>query len=313
MAQDEPKLGSFEISGGPKLEPQAQNPLPAQGQVFNGRTGLVRKRTHSLTSMDNAVRSLRFKTNIGGGSRETEPVPPLPLEFTSGKVRSEKTSASHRLVFTDYMIKPVQRICKYPLLLDQLKMGKSLRMMSMSSEHHSHSNGIVRSDVHVVVESATQAMRHVASLVNEARHRHDIVMQSSLIVSRISQQVMSMSSAGVPVTSYTTSSMHPPYHTLKSAFLASLGTCLLAGSLDVIHSHPYEAPTNGNIKAKYLGAFLYMGGYFVLVKVCKGRVYEPRHWFPLTDFDVMDVREEDGMFFSWFGIYFWLKVSSSDV
>lgn len=177
-----------------------------------------------------------------------------------------------RLIFLDYLIMPVQRICRYPLLLDQLKPGKVVRALSPPQPTG-------RSDVNVIVESAAQAMRHVATKVDEARHRHNVALQSSLIVTRISRATPAqLSSANV------TSQFLTP------AFLSSLGVCLLAGSLDVMHSRSYTSITN--INAKYLGAFLYLGGYLILVKVVKGKVYEPKHWFRLADFDVEDVVED---------------------
>ena len=117
-------------------------------------------------------------------------------------------------------------------------------------------------------------------------------------------------------------------------FLASLGACLLAGSLDVVITNIDQSPkltlrnegrrdsllslagmsamrsNNGlatasvympqssrePVKVKYLAAFLYVGGYIVLAKTPKAGVYEPRHWFALTDesIEVVDVREEKG-------------------
>ncbi len=129
-------------------------------------------------------------------------------------------------------------------------------------------------------------MRHVATKVDEARHRHSVALQSSLIVTRISRATPVPSSAQPSSVNATSQSLTP-------AFLSSLGVCLLAGSLDVMHSRSYTSITN--INAKYLGAFLYLGGYLILVKVVKGKVYEPKHWFRLTDFDVEDVAE-DGQF-----------------
>lgn len=214
----------------------------SEGEVYQAlpTTPKRRKRTTSLTSID-------------------------------GKPRH-----SRRLAFLDYMIKPIQRICKYPLLLDQLRPGKALRAMSHPA---------LRPHINVVVESAAQAMRHVASAVDEARHRQDIAMQSSLIISRIALAHPSTATSHM-------SSVYPAFQILIPSFLSSLGTCLLAGSLDVMHYQSSKPPSGTNINAKYLGAFLYLGGYLILVKV-KGKVYEPRHWFSLADFTVVDLEEED--------------------
>ena len=138
------------------------------------------------------------------------------------------------------------------------------------------------SDVDVVVESAAQAMRHVARAVDEARHRQDAAVRSSLIISR-------MSFVGPSVTQ----TPHSIPQSLTPSFLTSLGTCVLAGSLDVIHYHAAQS-TGVNVTAKYLGAFLYLGGYLILVKVLRGKVYEPKHWFSLVDFDVCGLDEDDG-------------------
>ncbi|KAK0230944.1 hypothetical protein IW262DRAFT_1445230 [Armillaria fumosa] len=181
-----------------------------------------------------------------------------------------------RLIFLDYLIMPVQRICRYPLLLDQLKPGKVVRALSPPQPTG-------RSDVNVIVESAAQAMRHVATKVDEARHRQSVALQSSLILTRISRATSVPSSAQL-------SSVKATSQFLTPAFLSSLGVCLLAGSLDVMHSRSYTSIIN--INAKYLGAFLYLGGYLILVKVVKGKVYEPKHWFRLTDFNVEDVVED---------------------
>jgi hypothetical protein len=167
------------------------------------------------------------------------------------------------------MIKPVQRICKYPLLLGQLSTGP-----------HTSSPDAYPSNVNITVESALQAMRQVASSVDEARRRQGIATQSAIIITRISLALAHSHSSAFP----------PAYQSLTPTFLASVGACLLAGSLDVVH-YPASSAT---VKVKYLGAFLYMGGYFVLVKVCKGKIYEPIHWFSLVGFEVVDVEEKDG-------------------
>lgn len=225
-----------------------------------------RKRSRSVTSLDGAVRSLRRRSMV-----LREPLP-FPNEFRA-----------RRLNLMDYMIKPIQRICKYPLLLDLLKPGRGVLRLSAAQPSR-------RSAVHVAVESAAQAMRHVAAAVDAARARQAVRVQSALIVSRVASALRLSSSSS--------SSQHslPASLNMTSSFMSSLGTCLLAGSLDVVHHGPLQPPAaSANIKAKYFGAFLYLGGYLILVKVCKGKIYEPKHWFSLADFEVVDMGERDAM------------------
>ncbi|KAG6911240.1 hypothetical protein DXG01_003107 [Tephrocybe rancida] len=232
-----------------------------------------RSRAVSISSLEGAVRTLRSCAN----NMQGRDAPIAPMEVTP--VRKEKSTP--RLAFIDYMIKPVQRICKYPLMLDQLRSSKSVRALSEYS-----------SDVDVVVESAKQAMKHVASAVDEARHRQDVSMRSALIASRITFGTPAMSS------------LYPTFKPLSPSFLSSLGTCLLAGSLDVIHHS--AKPSGSNVIVKYLGAFLYLGGYIIFVKVVKGKAYEPKHWFSLADFDICDVDDSDATLPSSF------RISSKD-
>ncbi|KAF5390652.1 hypothetical protein D9757_002644 [Collybiopsis confluens] len=210
-------------------------------------------RRNSATSIDSAVRYVRSRSNSLAAHRDLE-----------ARNRS-------RLMFMDYLIKPVQRICKYPLLLDQLKSSKiHLVDPAMRASR--------RSDV--VTESALQAMRHVASSVDEARRLQDVAVRSALIASRIAYPPVMPSSS------------HPVLQTLTASFVSSLGVCHLAGSLDVIHQQPPSKPSTGvtNVHVKYLGAFLYRGGYLILARV-KGKIYEPRHWFRLCDSKILDVDE----------------------
>jgi RhoGEF domain len=246
---------------GPNPSPDsATNQLQSYSSIADDR-----KRAKSLTSLDGTARPLRSRQSIV----MTKDFVVFPSELRDKGVR--------RIAFADYLIKPIQRICKYPLLLDQLLPSKALQSQTSLEGP---------SDVHVVVESAAQAMRHVVTLVDEARHRQDIATQSSHILSRISLGLASASALPSPLAQI-----------LTQDFLSSLGTCVLSGSLDVMHYHPTRPlGQTSNIKAKYLGAFLYNGGYLILVKVCKGKKYVPRHWFSLIDFEVSDVEDDGGKF-----------------
>lgn len=194
------------------------------------------------------------------------------------------------------MIKPVQRICKYHLLLDQLKSRVPSHPHSQQwteDSDHSHSNPGADVDVtfdpaelfsagqtESLVSHACEAMREVVNSVNDDRRKHEDRWKSLLIASRT-----------VPPS--TAPSSPSPHLQLTSEFLVTLGNCSMSGALDVIYHRP---TTNTMTKAKYLGAFLYEQGYLALVKVGKGKTYEPQHWFPLKDFDVLDLNDEDGEF-----------------
>jgi hypothetical protein len=248
------------VSYAQTVEGQVSTPAMDDIESFEAR----RKRRHSLSSLDVPSRPLRVY-NMRSNTNLKQAAAALPA---AGASRDNS-----RLVFMDYLIKPVQRICKYPLLLDQLKPGRSFRMTSQEG-----GSILSRESTNTVVETASQAMRHVASSVDEARRRQDILTKSSLIAARISNPFAAQSPGS-----------------LSHIFLSSLGACLLAGSMDVIHHYVDKIPgSSGTVKAKYLGAFLYMGGYLILVKVSKGKVYEPRHWFSLAGFELIDVSEEDG-------------------
>ena len=234
-------------------------------------------------------------------------------EPTKVKERERLSFSTRKITMVDYLIKPVQRICKYPLLLDQLLPSKPLRKVSRKGAL------TAGADLVDVVESAAQAMRCVAASVDAARERQSIATQSSLIFSRIclGLQVQGMLSSSYP---YSPNSGTPPHpnpsfrgsvtthaqnssqvRLLTPAFISSLGLCLLSGSLDVIHySHPVNAWLTGAImgkvkmKAKYLGAFLYDGGYLIFVKVGKGKRYEPKHWFALDGWDIVSIDDDEG-------------------
>ena len=203
-------------------------------------------------------------------------------------------SQSPRLEFLDHMIKPIQRICKYHLLLDQLKSRVPSHPHSQQlAEGGSHPNAGADTDTtfdhaelfstgqtESLVSHACEAMREVVNSVNDDRRKHEDRWKALLIASRI-------------VTSPGGSYSSPPQPQLTSEFLTTLGNCLMSGALDVIYHRP---TTSTMTKAKYLGAFLYEQGYLALVKVGKGKAYEPQHWFPLKDFDVLDLNDEDGEF-----------------
>lgn len=176
-----------------------------------------------------------------------------------------------RLKFLDYLIKPVQRLCKYPLLLEQLRVKRK-------------THGATVWDVGPV-DVALDAMRKVVARVDRASERQTHRLKSALIASRlVPNGPTSPTSEGHGLDA---KMVH-----LTPEFMGSLGVCLLAGALDVVYPQ-----AGGGLRVKYLAAFLYIGGYLVLAKVPKGgKGYEPRHWFSLSGFELFDEEEDDGKF-----------------
>ncbi|KAG1783166.1 hypothetical protein EV702DRAFT_959925 [Suillus placidus] len=246
---------------------------------------IARRRRHSLSSLDAPSR----QQSISRVSSNANLKASVTSASESGHSDQGQTGRKSKLAFMDYLIKPVQRICRYPLLLDQLlDHPRSASGSGGSRESSSVSNA--EGGSRDVVRSALNVMRTVASSVDEARRQQDLAIKSSLIASRISQGLALV----------TASYSRPASHNLSFGFLSSLGRCHLAGSLDVIHYHSLNASSNGTVKAKYLGAFLYPGGYLILAKVHKVRTYEPKHWFSLAEFDLVDSTNDEALLPSWF-------------
>lgn len=187
---------------------------------------------------------------------------PGSVKHRSGSITSSSESSSStsstcpstpnsRLRFHDFLIKPVQRICKYPLMLEGLR---------------SRTRGDMPD---AAVASAVESMRGVATRVDEARRQKEAAARSRLIIDRIE-----------------------PHAVVTTEFIRSLGECLLAGSLDVVHHHHILDPVTTPVRVRYLGAFLYLGGYLLLVKVDKGKIYRIKHWFSLTPFALVDISQD---------------------
>ena len=88
-------------------------------------------------------------------------------ESSSSSSSTCPSTPSSRLRFHDYLIKPVQRICKYPLMLEGLR---------------SKSHGEITD---AAVASAVESMRAVATRVDEARRQKEAATRSKLIIDRI--------------------------------------------------------------------------------------------------------------------------------
>jgi hypothetical protein len=67
-----------------------------------------------------------------------------------------------------------------------------------------------------------------------------------------------------------------------------LGNVIYSGALEMLSLHHI------NQKVKYYGCFLF-STYIVIVRAKKSTVYEPKHWFPLRQFTLQNLHEDEGM------------------
>lgn len=193
--------------------------------------------------------------------------PDLTLkDMLNDELPSPIPSNRSRLRFRDFLIMPIQRVCRYPLLLSQL-LGSAATPSFSPTEERSEFVSTGEYDVGVDIERALGAMRGVAEEADEARRLKEAEIKSATVIERMDA--------------------HPA---VTPALLRSLGTCRLIGSLDVLHHHLELAPLVPPVKVKYLAAFLYRG-YLVLAKVTKGKVYVPKHFLPLEVFELIDITE----------------------
>ncbi|KAN0060869.1 hypothetical protein ACQY0O_006603 [Thecaphora frezii] len=138
---------------------------------------------------------------------------------TPGSMHSAIRQNSSRLLFRDFLIKPIQRLCLYPLVLQTLLKHTPSRSAGSSE-----------------LAEAVALMRDVADQVDEAGRQRELELMADLIASRVE-----------------------PHHGVTTAFLRSLGECRLAGTLDVLHHHRTLDPLVAPLRFKYLGVFLYDG------------------------------------------------------
>ena len=81
---------------------------------------------------------------------------------------------------------------------------------------------------------------------------------------------------------------------MTSDFVSSLGDCLLAGLLEVVHHHHVLDLVATPVRVKYLGMLLYLGSYLTVVKVGRGKVYRVKHWFSLKSFEMVYTPQDTG-------------------
>lgn len=198
------------------------------------------------------------------------PLPsPPPTALPSTIHPSPTPPPPSKLRFQDYAIKPVQRICRYPLVL-----GQVLKNLGDCPERGE-------------VKKAWEGLRKVAEGVDEAKRVREGELRTTIVASRMEFQSVSrflLLERGHEL-------KHLLLQPVNWAFCDVLGPTLLIGTLHVLHRYHSPDP----LKVRYLGCFLYRS-HLGMVKVKKRDSYEPREWLPLRLFELSSIEEGEGAF-----------------
>lgn len=189
----------------------------------------------NLTPAD-ATSSLMPSSPSSGTTTPSSPGPTLSRSFNS-----------HRLLLADYLIKPVQRMCLYPLVLN------SLLKNTPPQEMHTRMS----------IQSAIESMRRVADEVDEASRIREKDLMAQLILTRIEPNVF-----------------------LPQSFVQSLGAPQLSGTLDVLHHHSIDEPLTVPLRFQRLGVVMW-SNFVLIARTRKNGQLDCRYWFPLDEVNIV--------------------------
>lgn len=203
--------------------------------------------------------------------------PIVPLTATTSQPHEPTPARQPKLRFNDYAIKPVQRICRYPLVF-----GAVLKHLGDCPEG-------------AEVKRAWDGMRKAVEGVDEARRIHEGELRTKIVASRMEFQsvsfVFSLSRRLSAASRHGGADSFLVFAILQPigwAFCDVLGPTILIGTLHVLHRSPTDPFRN-----KYYGCFLYRT-HLVMLKIRKRDSYEPREWLPLRHFDIQSIEEGEG-------------------
>lgn len=218
------------------------------------KTRPMSSRTSSTTDLPRISRSASF-TNVstpGGSGRGSTPsfpsltpvTPPAevssaltmtglsPAPGSGASSLSDVSSGSTvvnsrqtgRLNFADLLIKPVQRLCLYPLVLHTL--------LKHTGPEDAGADEL---------KSALAMVKKIAEEVDEAGKQREQFLIAELVASRVE-----------------------PRFPITRSLLSSLGTVDLSGTLDVLYHHYLWSPLIAPLRFRFLGLFLYDGWLLIV-------------------------------------------------
>ncbi|CAO3583495.1 unnamed protein product [Absidia cylindrospora] len=211
----------------------------------------------------------------------------LIQEHQENKAMSPTSSSNKRIRFEDFLIKPIQRICRYQLLLKEIV-------------KHANSTPSSSSTSTSILTQAFNCMHHIATEIDQQNEKKEYQERTSRFIQRLESDWR-----------------------LSKDRVAELGSIIISGALDIQYytnkgdvyhpivfdysPHPHKttspppsfpspppspintpsASNNHAVKSRYLGCFIF-ASYIIMVQVKKQTLYEAKHWFPLHLVDLVD-------------------------
>ncbi|WVO15127.1 hypothetical protein L204_102771 [Cryptococcus depauperatus] len=164
-----------------------------------------------------------------------------------------------KLGFSEYLNSPVSRISQMPLIIQRI-MGKP----SVTTGH----GGLEfeTEEVEVELQNLYDMLKRTGAEADEALGTKRMGHITALVRERIE-----------------------PHPEITKELLQNLGQCQLISHLDVLYQRSSRTNVNNSAaKIKNLAAFLFKG-YLILAKVKNRKVYEVKHWLPLSYFEIIDI------------------------
>lgn len=161
-----------------------------------------------------------------GATTSLSPLTPVIPDVSTFDTVSSNSSqrGSGRLTFADLLIKPIQRLCLYPLVIHTL-----LKHTAPGEPGHEE------------LQAALVTVRQAADDVDEASRNREHFLLAELVASRIE-----------------------PNAVITHPLISSFGNVKLSGTLDVLYHHQHTTPLTAPLRFRFLGLFLYQQGLLVV-------------------------------------------------
>ncbi|KAF9575480.1 hypothetical protein EC968_002741 [Mortierella alpina] len=245
------------------------------------------------------------------------------LQKEGKELLAQQGRPKSRVDLKDCLIKPIQRICRYPLLLKEI-----LRLTSLDDPEYQH------------VEQAHEVMKGMAQEMDETQRMVERKLLTERFLRKLPETNFPKKVSSTPSREHSNShvDLHPSGHgstngstsafphppsknnhgnattagaqsgpssppddyfefdptmdgipssPLTKAYVGTLGSIVLAGALE------YVIIPDMPIRLKYYGCFLFET-MLIIVKAKKSSLYEPRQWLPLRLCELHETTRLDG-------------------